>query len=504
MKLPVLKIAALAMVTTVTGCGGGSDSEPAKALDLAKALLSKTDAAWATSVPTPSGVAALRDGCYVADGYNRTTATAAAETKLADYTASNAYRVGSKRQNVTVLSDDTTLNADKTERRLIKVRYSIAFADGSVDNKVEDTLVVGSSSGECATQQSGAEARYWGNRRIVDVSLNSRVARYQNHSIATGEPIAINNGAGPVSYRREVQFGIEDPAGAAAYVVVTGPGYAYTLDGVAHPFSVKLLSPRILRAAPELAGKRGNFLNWADTDSFKFCRPMTGHPATLTTPASRMDCAGAGAGGNAFGWTLTASEVYPEGIAAADKGFADLGFVAGANYSFAVYNDDGWKTGNGHLGKTPVATYTVELESLPPSFTEMAVGRGASNNVFADKFPHFSFSDSEIQGLAANLLEQRVFSQAGRWSEPASTVPAVYRASGFHSYAEGSAASNVRGVTWPMYRMINPQALKPGDTQALFALGLKPDGMAEFSYGEFGVNYSDRNHGNLLSYLAFY
>ena len=151
MKLPVLKIAALAMVTTVTGCGGGSDSEPAKALDLAKALLSKTDAAWATSVPTPSGVAALRDGCYVADGYNRTTATAAAETKLADYTASNAYRVGSKRQNVTVLSDDTTLNADKTERRLIKVRYSIAFADGSVDNKVEDTLVVGSSSGECAT-----------------------------------------------------------------------------------------------------------------------------------------------------------------------------------------------------------------------------------------------------------------------------------------------------------------------------------------------------------------
>jgi hypothetical protein len=56
----------------------------------------------------------------------------------------------------------------------------------------------------------------------------------------------------------------------------------------------------------------------------------------------------------------------------ADQGFASQGWGAGGIYRFDVYNDDRWKTVNGHVNKTPIATYFDALQRLPYTFVEMA------------------------------------------------------------------------------------------------------------------------------------
>jgi hypothetical protein len=126
-----------------------------------------------------------------------------------------------------------------------------------------------------------------------------------------------------VRYRRDIRVSVTDPLGNATYVVVSGPGPAATVNGVSVPWSWKMVSPRVMRSAPEMAGKTGNYTNFLDDDGFRYC----GISGTGTPVASASDCLTFGAPGDNWGFGYTSD---PD--ANADKGFTNQGWVVGGVY----------------------------------------------------------------------------------------------------------------------------------------------------------------------------
>jgi hypothetical protein len=204
------------------------------------------------------------------------------------------------------------------------------------------------------------------------------------------------------------------------------------------------------------------------------------------------DCVGQGATGNNWGWTTSTPN------AAADAGFAAQGWKAGGSYTFAVYSDDGWKTVNGHAGRTPIATYTTTLKRLPYTFVEIAAG-----GALADNFPRIS--SPPPAALAANLASAAPTPINLNWSAP----PTFAKASGFrlfsvYEFFQGEKSTNPAGVFYPAYR-VNLESY-PGSTAIAFP-GLKvtpklPE-MAAKSYAEFGLVYLDRNNSLIMSLVTF-
>lgn len=308
---------------------------PAAILNAANALLASVDTLWATQVPrTGESRMSLNDGCYRDDGKTRAFLVSETDADPNSTYQRDAYRLGSTRSNLQVLALRNRVNADGSARQEIDVQYDVAHKDGSSEFGEQWTLVSGSTSGTpgCSTPQNSAALRYLGNQRLVSVAMRARNGRDERRSVSSG--------AGP--------------AAAVGNTVV--------------PFSLKFIAPRLLRSAPELQGKTGNFLNWLDGDSWRYCR-VAGKATPL---ASTADCVGQGASSSEMGITTSTPN------AAADQSFAAQGWVAGAVYRFDVYTDDGWKTVNGHAGKTPLATYFSTLDVLPYSFVEMA-GSGAGD-----------------------------------------------------------------------------------------------------------------------------
>ena len=294
----------------------------------------------------------LTDGCSLNNGFSKALS-------ITDYdadplrVASRQFEIGSTRTGISVLAERNLTNADGTTRREIDVQYAINYLDGTKNEVATQTLITGSSAGAtmadgtaCATPENKADLRFFGNRRIANAFVNASNQRLERTFLATG--LAVNPA---VVYDKYITLGVRDPAKVATYATITGPGLIYT--GITNNATFKMLSPRLLRDAPELAGKNGNFVDWKDTDSFRICRD----PAGFFASADTVDCVTNGVSGNSWGRFSFADP------AALDTSFDAFGVIKGGAYTVKLYNDDGWKTVNGQLGVWAAERFPIRLNA---------------------------------------------------------------------------------------------------------------------------------------------
>lgn len=462
----------------------GAVALPAATESAVKAAMSRLDALWSEAVP-PSGAArySVHDGCYAHDGRTRGWLVADIDANLEASRLRDLYLVGRRSTNVQVLAM-RTVGSGAAAREEFDISYDTQYTDGSSARDLRQTLVRGDTRGlaGCSSGQSSTEVRLLGNQRLVSVGVRAVNQRDERHSITTGAALSP-----AVNYRRSVQFPITDPLGRATYVVVSGPGPA---GASGQPFSLKLLSPRVARSAPEMQGRQGNFINWADDDTFRICR-ITGSGAPVAAVA---DCAGVGTSGSDYGLTTSTPD------ATADRNFAALGYAAGGVYRFDVHADDGWKTVNGHAGKVPIATYHETLDGLPYAFVDMA-----GSGVAADRFPRLAFGAlTHAQVLVnANLATPAPIGVS--WNEPGpmpdGTVFGLFEGWEFH---QGARASNPNSAFNPAFRQTTE--VFPGSratTYAAWPVTPKLTGQTSKSYIEFTLQYQDRNGRRVNSLVSF-
>lgn len=459
---------------------------PQSLTDALKAFAASYDALWATAVPA-NGTArmSMHDACWLDVGRNRAWVVADTDADLAAYRAQQAYQIGRKTSNVQVRAIRDLTNPDGSTRQEVDIQWDVAFQDGSSILASTNTVISGSSAGSagCSAPQTGTALRFYGDRQLVQTALRSRNMRDERHSLSTGAALSP-----AVNHRRSVQFQVSDPLGHATYVIVSGPGPSAVVNNVVVPFSLKMLSPRILRSAPELSGRNGNFLNWLDDDGFRFCRIA----GSGTPVAAIADCAVNGATSFDYG-TTTATPT-----ASADQLFDDLGFVAGGVYRFDVYNDDGWKTVNGHAGKTPIATYHAELTQLPYTFVEMAGSSGSG------KFPKLSFPALSLQQLASVTTSTSSSTITVQWTAPeALSDGAVMRLGQTWSFHNGAKFGNPSGAFYPAYRTLTEHFPASTATRSsAFPVRAKTADQASKSYAEYSTLHTDRSTRQILSVFS--
>jgi hypothetical protein len=461
---------------------------PAGTLSGVTSFLGAVDALWANAVPASGALRySLADNCLLDNGTTKAWLISDWDTNLQEQLALNTYRVGELRSNIQVLAVRDITNPDSSTREEVDVAFDTQYKDGSISVGDQLTLIRGSSAGTpgCTNPPNSTAWRNFGNQQLIQVAVRGRNYRDERYSLSTGAPLSP-----AVLYQRHVQFYIGDPMGNATYVIVTGPGPSALVNGVAAPFSLKFISPRLLRSAPELAGKPGNYLNWLDTDLFRYCR-VSGSSVPV---ASIADCVNQGATANTWGW----SPLTPD--AAADAAFQSQGWVAGGTYAFAVYNDEGWKTVNGHVGRTPVAMYLAVLKNLPYTFVEMA-----GSGVNADKFPRISFGLLVPAQVRVYLFSSTPIPINLAWTAiPGLSDGRTFRLFRGWEYFQGPQAGNASGVMFPGYRLnvFN----YPGST-AMSISGLevtpKLSQMGSKTYSEFTLQYQDHNGSDVISLVSF-
>ena len=286
-----------------------------------------------------------------------------------------------------------------------------------------------------------------------------------------------------MDYSKHLFFGMRDYNGFAKYMVVTGPGLPSA--------GMKMLSPRILRDDPLMAGKRGHIVDWKDRDSFRYCRASNGSVAG----ADVADCVAQGA-------TSSSPGIFNRTAAQADAEFDAMGFVAGGVYTAQVYNDDGWKTINGHATQTPIATYTTTLHRLPYSAVALA-GSGPDN----DLFPRLTTTLGKAD-IAQALREKTPFSTGLDFTALGAMPDAATFGWGeINLFLQGDAA----GVTstpfgFPRSRqsplaVVGPMA---GDTQvANFSVPAPTSLLVTPRYGEIAIYQYDRRGRTVSSIVSF-
>lgn len=451
---------------------------PANTLAEVKAFLASTDALW-TSLPTTGASATqLNDGCYLSNGESNAYQIAQYDT---DPTVrqSQAFRVGSVRSNVQIMAERRSTNSDASARHEVDVKYDISFTDGTAAVGAIDTLVTGSTFGACSTPTSNSSWRTLGNQRRVSVSLQPRNSVSFIHSIATGAEIAPFE-----TTRRDVRFSVRDPANVATYAVISGPA---PLTG-GSSFSAKLLSPRILRDDPLMAGKVGN-ANWRDIDRFQFCSTSS----NALPAAAAADCANPGAVFDHWGWTMSANLRDPAAVSTADNAFAAQGWVAGGLYMFQIFADDGWKTVNGQAGKTPIGTYTVQLNRLPYTFAQM--------NASPASYPDLSGLSLTTAQIAA------AFTGSGgtlTLNGIVAAAPAGGRAVALNDifvFGQGPNQGATNG--WPRTR--ENDLFYPGSTSTSATVTIKGKNPATSAktFAQIGIQYTDRNSGLSILNITF-
>lgn len=465
----------------------GATELPAASQAVVQAFFAQVDAMFATGVPaTGAARFALTDGCWREDGRTRANAIADWDADSTGNMQRNAYQVGRVTSNVQVLAVRSLLNADGSARLEVDTQVDVTYLDGTKATESRVPLIYGSSAGTpgCTTPQDSASLRALGNQQLVGTLVRARNTREQRHALATGAALSP-----AVTYRRSVQWSIVDPMGNASHVIVTGPGPAATVNGVATQFSLKFISPRLLSTAPELQGRPGNFLNWLEDDGFRWCRAAS-DPAV----AAIADCTGRGATALDYGVTTSAPNQ------AADDNFAAQGWVAGGVYRFDVYNDDGWKTIDGHVGKTPIATYYDTLKALPHGFVEMA-GSGTG----ADRFARLNFGAMSTAQVAANATSATPAPMSVSWNLP--SVPAQAHPLGLlqgWEFHQGPKVGNAGGAFNPAYRNIFYNY--PGSTATTnpaWAVTPKLADQASKTYTEFTLQFSDRRDVQVISIVSF-
>lgn len=487
----------IAAAALLVACGGGgSSSTPAlsgapsvePALDAAKAFLTKFDALLATAIPTPGAVnMSLSDGCSLGDGWTKAYVVADFDANLPQAVASRQWMVGSTRTNVAVAGDRTSANTDGTSRREIDVTYAVNYIDGTKQESATQTIISGSSSGAklpdgtaCTTPDSKTDWRFYGNRKIVATFVSASNERRERTLLATGL-----DKSPQVVYSKYITLGVQDPAKVATYATITGPGLGFTTVG--SPGTLKLLSVRVLRDAPELAGKLGNYVDGFDTDSFHVCSNAA---ATNSAPADTADCV-AGAWGNSWG-------VYnsPSG-SDLDTVFATINITKAAVYTINVYGDDGWKAVNGQAGKAPIATYTSTLDNLPLSAAAMA-GMG----VTADLFARIATSTKTPAELATAIRTKAAISTGLTWTMPGAMPDTRATALSYvGTYEEGQA--NAMGAAWPASRKFDSSFPGPLAASSTVNIPAPAAALVVPRYAEFSLGYVNRNGNNIRSIYTF-
>ena len=417
----------------ITGCGGGGGGDtnlppittstpltiPAVA-DPNVVVSSSIAAFTANSVSAPTlattgaQLTALLDACFLENGQTKAYRASTFEANKALAIASSAFEVGSTRSNEVLLAERNTTNTDGSTRREIDLSYDIKYADGSSLVGARATLVAGSSFGTpgCTSSQTGADFRVLGNQKIVGTNIRAENIRYGQRKMSDGTDFPSPGNSDVL--RRYVVFGISDPLGNAKYAIIKGPGASTVVGGVTETFGLKMISAQLLRDDPLLQGKPRNTVNFKDTDGYQPCRNTTG--ADTSTRLSTADCVANGANSNELGTGLTLGNALGV-LTLADAQFDAFQFVAGGTYSFAIYNDDGWKTVNGHIGKTPIATYSTSMRDLPYTFSEMGVGLPA-----VDKHPQFNQGFGSLASNTHLAVSSTVASAASvSWAAPTGT-----------------------------------------------------------------------------------
>lgn len=475
-------------VLTLAACGGGSGGgndggpgapppSPAPATqELVQNYVQATEALLAQRMPDAASERyALVDECYLGNGSTKAMLMAKWSAAQARNTA---HLVGRKMTNVQVLAERKTTNADGSARHEVDIGFDERYTDGSTANGRTQTLVAGSSSGTCATPQTGAALRELGNRRVVGVELVARNRLQVQRKLADGQPAAT-----PYRLRREMVFNVTDPAKVATYAVVT---WASGQAGAA-PLSLKLLSPRIARDAPEMQGVSGN-ASYADGDSFRTCRSNSGN---TEANAASADCTTLGVSLSAWGATVT--QLDAQGFATGDAVFSRLGLDReGAEVSFALYADDGWKTVNGQQGRAPIATYTLKIRHAAYPLAQFSE---RSYPLFVDISPSAADIVAAFKGGGGTAQAEL---QAA--TPPAGGLPMARSA--LYSYRQGPKDAAASGPTLIRTASIPGTVAADGKTATL-AFGGKPAGASATTYAEFGLTYTDRN-GRELHYTLEY
>lgn len=464
---------------------------PTAALDEVKAFMASSDALWASAVPATGELrTSANDACYRHDGRNKAWLIADNNTNLAEYQLRDAFAVGRRSTNIQVLALRASTHADGSARREIDVQYDVEYSDGSSAFNAKQTLISGSSSGTsgCATPQASPALRFLGNQQLIAVAARPRNLRDARYSIAAGAA-ALNPA---VQYRREIRFQVTDPMANSDYVIVTGPGPTGTVAGSVAPFSMKMVSPFLMRASPEFAGKSSNYVNFKGDDLFRYCAAAGGAVPVL----GAADCAGQGASSDNWGVNSSVAN------SAADQSFNNQGWVAGGVYRFDVYKDDGWKTLNGHANKIPVASYFATLDDLPFTFVELA-GSGASPTA-NDRFARIDFGALSIAGVRDNFISATPSSMDVTWTAQP-TLPGTRKLALLQNwhYFQGAKTGNAGSALWPALRNIDFSY--PGSSALALAwpVGAKPPDMQSKTYTEFVLYYYDRNSRIVQSRVLF-
>lgn len=481
--------AVLALTACGGGSGGGGDNEVTPPVapptqttqELVQKYMDARQALTATQLPAKGTERfAHLDDCYLGNGSSKERLVTHWDENQTQVQASNAYQIGRSFENLQILAERKATNADGSARHEVDISYDEKFTDGTSTRDQRETLIAGSSSGTCATPRNAAEMRSLGNQRVVSVGLVSRNRANVIRQLSDGEP-----SSSPFHLRREVQFGISDPARLATYAIVSWP--SAKAGGARN--SLKLLSPRIMRDAPEMQGVRGN-ASYADTNNFRQCRSNASNDVAN---AGTADCTNAQLGVANDSWGSTVRSGFDAAaMADGDNRFAALGLAAGTEVRFDIHADDGWKAVNGQQGKTPIATYQVTLKSGSYAFAQIPV------NAYPP-FNTISPSEGEIvAGFKAGGGSAQVVWSAAQ--PPAGSMPMAL--SVLSSYRQGAAAGSASGL--PTVRTPNLTVPVPkGATSATIPFGGKPDGASATNYAEFLLVYADRNGREMYYNLQY-
>jgi hypothetical protein len=466
-----------------SGLGSGTGAELADV----NAFLAQAAGLWARGVPADGAAAmAQHDSCYLDNGLTRDALAAQVDANPTAYAQVNAARVGEERRNVALRGLRQTTNADGSVRREIDIAFDLVLRDGTTSSNQSATLVSGSTHGSCATPQNSANLRWLGNRRLVGVAITARntdtVAVRMSDGVQTGR-----------SLRRDWQFNVTDPAGNATYVILSGPGPGQVIGGVTYTFSLKLVSPRLLRSDPAFAGKRDNIVNWPDDTPFRACRIAN----NSAPPAVLADCVGQGANEATIGWTLQ-NPSTTTALSQGDTGFDSYGL--GGTYAVAVYNDDGWKTPGGHVGKTPVAVYGTTRSVLPYGFVQMA------NATPLDPYAH-------MPGLtpSSSLVQlAEVFRQGARSSVNVQLTPpgvpdgdALRLLSLTETWTGPTAEGATSATLTPAERGQSAAVIDSASASVLMPIGAKTDAAQRKANVELAVTYGNRNGRVVRRVISF-
>lgn len=456
----------------------------AEAVAAAEKLLDERGTAFATAVPaTADERYKAHDACYKHDGYTRDflKQAFAVPTGLRSR-ESQVHLVGFTRGNVTVSAVRFITNpADNTTRNEIDVAYDQTNPAEGTTQRISQTFVNGSTTGVCADGQNSADVRFLGNQRDLDVGFVA-INQFQVDFLLASGALATP----PSILRRAVRFDVRDPQGKATYAVVSR-------QVPAGLWSIKLISPRLLANDATLSGKVGNYISGYATDEFfRVCQTASG-----TLVGAQADCS-LGTTVQDLGATIVTSFDAPDAalVASGDTAFDAIAFTAGETFKFEIFNDDGWKTVNGHAGKTPIATYNSEkLERLPYTFAELLTGPGRLTRAA----PTNSLTNAQIAAAFTGAVDTMLTTTNGGLT--ALPDGRKFGRQTHYVFSQGPDAATVAPAFWPARRTIDYYfKVGPADqtlTTQPYTIPGKPANVRERTNGQTAQIYTDRGISQL-------